>query len=248
MRHLSRRYQLSANPEVRPVFWWLLGGAGLLFLLSKRKTVESAAEQAGQAVQQAAETVGSAVKEIVTDLQGVVDKYVIAKKLKAAIDSELPNLSEDSKLIMLAQAISENGWNVGRAAVNANNFWNITAGPAWSGAVWLDVNGDKSYTVETCQNQGRPMSYSDSKGKAYCKIDQKWRKYPTINAAVVDYWDFLGPNQNRGRYVTARKALEAGNVDLFVSELRKAGYYDAPLDDYRKLVFGVFNSLGKYLA
>jgi len=222
--------------RTRPIFWWLLGGAALALLISKRKTVEIAAETA-------VEKVEAGVQTIVTTLEGITDKYELAKSLYAAIDSELPTLPRSSKLVILAQGISESGWNVGRAAKNANNWWNVIAGTSWQGDVWVDVNGDKAYTVETCRKLNRTMSYEDSAGRKYCKIDQMWRKYPTVNAAVADYWAVM----SQPRYAKAKAALIAGDTDTFVSELRAAGYYDAPLEDYRKLVFGILGSIDKYL-
>lgn len=233
--------QLAATPAVRPVFLWLFGGAVAAFLLLRRKDVAAVTEQA---VEKAIES----GKAVIGTLRDVKDKALVAKGLYAALDAELPNLPRNSKLIIISQALTESGWNVGRAAREGNNWWNITAGPAWTGPVWLDVNGDKSYSKADCTRLNRPMTFKDSAGRAYCKIDQKWRKYATLNEAVRDYWDFLGPNQNRGRYLIARNALAAGNVDLFVSELSKAGYYTAPVSEYSRLVKGIMSGLDKYLA
>jgi hypothetical protein len=228
--------QLSASPAVRPVFWWLLGGAALALVFAKRKTITGTAQTV---IEETRET----VKDVIENLTGITDKYVIAKSLYKAIDSELPTLPRASKLMIMAQAITESGWNIGRAAKNANNWWNVTAGSSWGGEVWVDVNGDKSYTVENCRRLNRPMSYEDSKGRKYCKIDQTWRKYATINDAVKDYWALLSWT----KYAAAKQALVAGDTETFVSELRKAGYYDAPLEDYRSLVFGILGSIDKYL-
>ncbi len=231
-----RTRQLAAAPAVRPIFWWLLGGAALALIIAKRKTVETVAETAIEKTEEA-------VKQIIENLTGITDKYVIAKSLYTAIDSELPTLPRASKLMIMAQAITESGWNIGRAAKNANNWWNITKGSGWTGAVWVDVNGDKSYTVETCKRLDRPMSFEDSAGRKFCKIDQTWRKYATINDAVRDYWSLLSWT----KYAAAKQALLAGDTETFVSELRKAGYYDAPLEDYRSVVFGILGSIDKYL-
>ena len=235
------KQQLSAPFGARPVFWWLLGGAALAFLAFRRKDVAAVTEAA---VEKAIES----GKAVIGTLRDITDKALVAKGLYAAIDAELPNLPRNSKLIMISQALTESGWNIGRAAREGNNWWNITAGPAWTGAVWVDVNGDKSYAKSDCTRLNRPMTFKDSSGRAYCKIDQKWRKYATLNEAVRDYWDFLGPNQNRGRYLVARTALAQGNVDLFVSELGKAGYYTAPVSEYSRLVKGIMTGLDKYLA
>ena len=216
------REQLSAMPTVRPIFWWLLGGAGLLLLMSRRTAVEQAAEKV-------VETAIAEGKELIQTLTDVKDRVLIVRGLYAAVDAELPQLPLKSKVIIVAQAITESGWNEGKAAKNGNNWFNIIATPSWPGETWVAVNGDRSYTASTCKSLNRPMSSKDAKGRPYCKIDQKWRKYPTVNAAVADYWAVLG----QSRYLPARAALESGDIDTFSAKLREGGYYDAPLEEYR---------------
>jgi hypothetical protein len=232
--------QLAQAPRVRPIFWWLLGGAVVMFILAKKRADEEEVRSV--------ESVEETAKDVIAQIEAGTARGDVVNQLYRAISAELPTLPRTSKLLMIAQAITESGWAKGRAALNANNWWNITSGSAWTGDVFVDVNGDRSYTASNCKRVGRPMSFKDSKGRAYCKIDQKWRKYPTINDAVRDYWAFLGPNQNRGRYVTARGLLESGNVEGFVRELRKAGYYDAPVETYLRLVTSIVSSLPKYLS
>jgi hypothetical protein len=94
----------------------------------------------------ALDLVESGSKAVIGTLKDITDKALVAKGLYAAIDAELPNLPRNSKLIIISQALTESGWNIGRAAREGNNWWNITAGPAWTGPVWLDVNGDRSYS------------------------------------------------------------------------------------------------------
>jgi flagellum-specific peptidoglycan hydrolase FlgJ len=91
------------------------------------------------------------------------------------------------------------------------------------------------------------MTFKDEKGRSYCKIDQLWRKYATLNEAVRDYWDFLGPNQNRGRYLVARTALEAGDATAFVRELKKAGYYTADQTEYTTAINNLVSSVNRRL-
>lgn len=241
---MARRRQaitrLSASPEVRPVFWWMLGGAVAAFLIFRRKEVTAAAEKA---VETAIET----GKTVIGTLRDVKDQVLLVKGLYSAIDAELPDLPAKSKVIMVAHALHESGWNKGRAAINANNWWNITAGPAWKGETFLAVDGDRSYAASDCTRLKRPMSFKDDKGRAYCKIDQLWRKYPTLNDAVRDYWDFLGPGQNRGRYLEARNALEAGDVTAFARELKKAGYYTADQTEYTQAINNLIYSVNKRL-
>lgn len=68
-RTRKKRNQLSALPKVRPIFWWLLGGAGLLFLLSRTKrgqaVTEAIGEGAGEAVQKISALVSDAERAII---------------------------------------------------------------------------------------------------------------------------------------------------------------------------------------
>jgi hypothetical protein len=232
--------QLAATPAVRPVFLWLFGGAVAAFLLLRRKDVAAVTEQA---VEKAIES----GKAVIGTLRDVKDQVLLVRGLYAAVDAELPNLPTKSKVIIVAQALHESGWNKGRAALNANNWWNITAGPAWKGPTFLAIDGDRSYETSDCTRLKRPMTFKDEKGRSYCKIDQLWRKYATLNEAVRDYWDFLGPNQNRGRYLVARTALEAGDATAFVRELKKAGYYTADQTEYTTAINNLVSSVNRRL-
>lgn len=127
-----------------------------------------------------------------------------------AIQAVLPQLSTEAQAIILGHAAYESGFGKARAAVRGNNVFNITAGSAWSGAKWTDVSGDEDF---------------DANGKSLGRIDQVWRIYPSLEEAVRDYWAFLGPTQNRGRYAVARAALEAGQLGRFVQELYTAHYF-----------------------
>lgn len=231
-----RRLGAPAQPIVRPVFWWALGGAVLLFLIVRRRDVKKAAVNAGRAVEDGA-------REIVATLSDITDKVTIVRRLFVAVSSELPQLPFKSRAMIVAQALSESGWNTGAAARNGNNWFNIIATPAWTGETWVAVNGDRSYTPSTCKKLDRPMSKKDAKGRAYCLIDQTWRKYPTINDAVRDYWRVL----SQSRYNAARAALEAGDIDNFAAKLREGGYYDAPLEEYRANLNSLVASVTKRL-
>ena len=138
--------------------------------------------------------------------------------LEEAVQRELPSLKESAQHLLFAHAAMECGWGTAKAYRHGYNFGNITAGPAWQGAKWLDVGGDLEYrddgTIKT--------------------IDQWWRAYSTLDDAVADYWDFLGPSQNRGRYVKARNALVNGDAISFAIELSKAGYYTLPAQEYAR--------------
>ena len=142
-----------------------------------------------------------------------------------AIGRALPQLSTQSRLIVLAHAAYESGFGKAKAAVRGSNVFNITAGSAWRGEAWDDVGGDLEY---------------DATGKAK-RITQRWRIYPNLDGAIADYWQFLGPSANRGRYVKARQALEAGDVATFVNELHAAGYFTLAPSKY---LAGLTGALG----
>lgn len=165
-----------------------------------------------------------AVPRVKEEVDNVADSLSWTARLWAAIGRVLPQLSTQSRVIILAHAAYESGWGVkGRAAIKGNNVFNITAGSAWTGPKWEDVGGDLEY---------------DAQGSAR-RITQVWRIYPNLDAAVADYWQFLGPNANRGRYTKARSALERGDVAVFVNELHAAGYFTLPPAQYLTQLQGV---------
>lgn len=132
--------------------------------------------------------------------------------MRAAVAEELPQLGAAARALVVAHAAYESGFGRGRAAVRGFNVFNITAGSAWTGASWVDVGGD-----------------TDGEGN---RITQTWRAYPSLRAAVADYWSFLGPTQNRGRYLSARSALQAGDLEGFARALSAAGYFTLQVDRY----------------
>lgn len=210
------------NKRVRPIFWVVLGGAVLLaWVVSKRRSDTEAPKDAPSRPE------SLPAPEIITTLGTTTDQVLIIRKLFAAVASELPDIPFKAKVLVVAQALLESGWNTGRAAINANNWFNINAG-GWSGPVYVAVNGDISYTKATCDKQGRPMNKKDSKGRLYCVIDQKWRKYATVNESVRDWWKLM----QQSRFDSARSGLMNGDIQTFASGLRTARYYDAPLSDY----------------
>ena len=134
----------------------------------------------------------------------VVGRVDWVRQMRAAVDAALPQLGPAARLLIVAHAAYESGWGSARAARYFNVF-NLTAGSAWSGPSWVDVGGD-----------------SDGAGN---RITQTWRMYSSLQECVADYWHFLGPTANHGRYVLARAALAAGDVPTFVLELSSAGYF-----------------------
>jgi flagellum-specific peptidoglycan hydrolase FlgJ len=147
--------------------------------------------------------------------------------LRDAVAKELPQLKDSARALLLAHAALESGWGRAKAWRHGYNFGNITAGKAWKGAKWTDVDGD-----------------TDAKGNP---ITQVWRAYSSLESAVADYWNFLGPDQNRGRYVKARACLEDADAINFARELHKAGYYELAEVEYARRLGSVLQIVLKEL-
>lgn len=161
----------------------------------------------------------------------VVDLKNKAQWVKYTFDqvsAALPQLSVKSRLMIVAHAAYESGYGQLSSAMKkgSNNLFNLTAGPAWGGPT---VPGGDTNAA------GQP-------------ITQQWRVYPDYRASILDYWDFLGPNQNRGRYVAARAALQAGDIAGFAQALYKAGYYELNPSTYTTQLSGTFNAVSKLLT
>lgn len=131
--------------------------------------------------------------------------------------------------IVAAQAVVETGGGVTPAWQQGWNFGNVTAGSSWTGPVV--GGGDKEY---------RPDG-------SVVTIQQRFRKYPDLAAAVTDFFRVL----NWPRYRAAKDALFAENVALYAERLRnddpttaqvEGGYYTAPLAEYRA---GILSTLEK---
>lgn len=171
---------------------------------------------------------GGAVLYFLTrTVMDLTDRAQWAKFLFDEITSAVPNLSVRTRLMMVAHAAYESGWGQKSSAMKAgtNNLWNITAGPAWKGPT--SAGGD-----------------TDGAGKP---IVQQWRVYPSYRAAIQDYWSFLGPDQNGGRYVKARAALEDGDLQGFARELYSAGYFTLSPGAYASALAGVYGSVSDLL-
>ena len=184
---------------------------------------------------------------MVDTLLGVTDQAVWATKLYLVIKDELPQTTPEGRILMVGHAAYESGWGQKAAAAKGtNNLWNITAGSAWKGRTYLHVNGDLSTKVTECARLGRPMDQMVA-GQPACRIDQAWRAYATVNEAIRDYWAFLGPDQNGGRYYAARQALERGDAVDFAKKLYAAGYYTLSPDTYSAQMLAMVDSVKKRL-
>lgn len=139
----------------------------------------------------------------------------------------LPELTPAGRALLVAHGCLESGFGKAAAYRTGFNAFNLTAGPAWRGAKWTQPNGD-----------------SDARGR---RITQTWRAYPTLEACILDYWDFLGPLQNRGRYTPARAALEEGNLLAFSRLLHVAGYYELEPALYAKRLLNISRGLAEHL-
>jgi len=166
-------------------------------------------------------------KNVVNSLASITDKATWTRKMYAVIDTELNNLPLLSKFIVLAQAVLESGYGQNRAGKVGNNYFNITAGNSWKGEKWLCSGCDKD-------GRGNP-------------IDQVWRKYSSVNAAVLDYWNFLGPNQNSGRYAVAQQALLLGNLPGFVHGLYRGGYFTSDPSQYLTSMTNVVATVQRFV-
>lgn len=137
------------------------------------------------------------------------NKKLFSTTLFGVVSRQLPNLSVAGRVLMVAQAAHESGWGqLGQSRTQSNNLWNITAGSSWTGPVVAGTDTDK----------GQPIA-------------QRWRVYSSLEAAVTDYWQFLGT-----LYPAARAELEGdANPVAFAEALTHCtgcrggvgSYYDA---------------------
>lgn len=149
-------------------------------------------------------------------------------RIHSEIFSTLPFLSGTSTNLVLAHLALESGYGVARAARRGNNLGNITSGPYWLGPKWTDVGGDTD--------------------KTGARITQTWRIYDSTAEFLVDYWRFLGPAANNGRYVEARNALERGTTDAFARLLGRAGYYELAPDEYSRRLISVLGAVTRIIS
>lgn len=140
----------------------------------------------------------------------------------------LPFLSGAATNLVVAHLALESGFGTARAAVRGHNLGNLTAGVYWLGKKWVDVGGD-----------------TDARGS---RITQTWRIYDSVSEFVVDYWRFLGPAANHGRYTDARNALERGVLELFARLLGKDGYYELAPDEYTRRLQSVAKRVNMHLS
>lgn len=151
-----------------------------------------------------------------------------ALRVHREVFETLPFLSGSATDLMVAHLALESGFGTARAAVRGHNLGNLTAGAYWLGEKWVDVGGD-----------------TDGKGD---RITQTWRIYSSTAEFLIDYWRFLGPAANHGRYVNARNALERGVAELFARLLGTHGYYELAPDEYARRLLSVLAVVKACLA
>jgi flagellum-specific peptidoglycan hydrolase FlgJ len=149
-------------------------------------------------------------------------------RIHGEIFRALPFLSGAATNLVLAHLALESGYGAARAAQRGHNLGNLTAGPYWLGDKWTDVGGD-----------------TDSKGE---RITQTWRIYDSVSEFLNDYWRFLGPAANTGRYVLARNALERGVLDQFGALLGRSGYFELAPSEYVRRLTSVFARVTTIIA
>lgn len=135
------------------------------------------------------------------------------RRLWAALSRVAPSLGTMQKTILIGQAIHEASWGAAKASREAFNYWNLTAGSQWKGAVipGKDLEYDKAGNVKT--------------------ITQAFRKYRSDDEAVKDMLSFIGP---KSRYAEAWEALQKGNAMTYLAKLYDKGFFTQPLPVYQK--------------
>lgn len=191
-------------------------------------------------------------KEITFVVKGLTDKAKWAKYVFDEAGAAIPGASARTKAIIVAHAAYESGWGqIATAAKQANNIFNVTAGSWWLAAkkpTLVEKNGDWSYYKGTGTPPPAETPWQkDDKGRWRRRIDQVWRKYADYREAIADYWSFLGPDQNGGRYQPARAALRDGDVATFAQKLYEEGYFTLPPDQYTQQLLAIVGTVTKFL-
>ncbi len=144
---------------------------------------------------------------------------LIAAEVARQLEELRPDLSQETRQqvgrIVAAQAALESGYGSTKAFKEGWNFGNISKG-AWTGPVI--AGGDLEYDAA-----------GNVKG-----IQQLWRKYDSLAAAVSDFLTLL----SWSRYRPARDRLFALDADGYAEQLRAGGYFTAPLAEYQRAIRG----------
>lgn len=173
-------------------------------------------------------------------------KATFVRDLFKAAKAAKKDVSDATAMLATAHGAYESGWGKARAAREGLNYWNLTAGSAWPGPIVL--GGDTEYTAGSAEVK---------------RITQKFRKYESASAAVVNYFQFL----STPRYAHALTKLVKGDssfvVDLGAFRLDtdgktampawppgppKGGFYTLPIEKYCAEFKAVLLEVQKVLA
>ena len=118
--------------------------------------------------------------------------------------------------VVVGQGVWESAWGQSALAKQGNNLFGVKA--------------QAGYQDETIVLRG--FEYENGK-----RVDQmiRWRKYPSIEASILDHAHFL----SKPRYA---KAFRTTTYKAFLTEIRKAGYATDP--NYVKGILRVLNGNG----
>jgi flagellum-specific peptidoglycan hydrolase FlgJ len=142
---------------------------------------------------------------LLTDLPGTRQHFAVT--MFDVVSRAFPFLSVKARLLIVAHAAHESGWGqLSNGRKVSNNVFNLTAGSSWKGPT---IGGTD---VDANENP----------------IAQNWRVYPSLDAAVADYWTFLGNFDPTAKSVLL---LSPGVVD-FAHALKLGRYYEAPEASY----------------
>lgn len=194
------------------------------------------------------------LNESTGSIMNLTDKAQWAKFLFDTIGETLPELGLRSRLIIVTHAALESGWGQASSHLkNTNNMFNITScrgrsgcTDGWTGEVLAQAGADVEYAPAGAAKPGAEWQWSAAQGRWFRSIAQTWRVYPTYAAAVSDYRTFLqGP-----RYASKRvwPALEAGDINAFVTALSQAGYFTLPVASYLQQFTVVLGTASRFVG
>jgi flagellum-specific peptidoglycan hydrolase FlgJ len=143
-------------------------------------------------------------------LTGAISNKRFVDLMLAAIKRVYPTASLQTRLLIAAHAAYETGWGKSTAFRGGWNAFNITRLPSDTRPIIL--GGDLSYKPD-----GTTV-----------KITQRFAKYRNLDESVSDYLSFIA----RSRYTDAKPLLDGGSLD-FIDSLKKGGYFELPLPEYK---------------
>ncbi len=134
----------------------------------------------------------------------------------AAVQSVATDVSVAGQQLITAHAAYESGWGSTTGYRKGNNLFNITRSTRDPGPIV--EGGDTEY---------------DAAGNVK-NITQRFRAYPSIEASITDYLQFI----QQSRFGSSYDLLSNGDP-TFVYPLRQGGYYTLPADQYYNTLVSV---------